>query len=212
MLAVMEQMTSNMIWYACYGSNMDLDRFLKYIKGGQLTVNGEIKNYKACPTDILPPENSEPYLIDRKFLFAKESKTWNKHGVGFISNKKNKKSKTFGKLYLISEAQFSHLFAQENGRETTKINFDKLSKLGILDYEYNFYNRIVQLDKNYKGFAILTFTNRDNPTTNKPHPEYARLIISGLKLTHKLTSKEAVDYLSKKGTGAKKKELIKVIQ
>lgn len=158
------------------------------------------------------PKNSEPYLIDRKFFFAKESKTWNKHGVGFISHKKNKKSKTFGNLHIISEVQFSHLFAQEIDREIAKIDFDKLSKLGILDYDYNFYNRIIQLDKNYKGFPILTFTNRDNLTTNKPHPEYARLISNALKLTHKLTSKEAVDYLSKKGTGAMKKELTKVIQ
>ncbi|MEQ8363973.1 MAG: hypothetical protein RH948_13970 [Cyclobacteriaceae bacterium] len=191
---------------------MDLNRFSKYIQGGQLTVNGKIKKYKACPTDISMPKKSEPYIIDRKFYFAKESKTWNRHGVGFISNKKNKKSKTFSKLYLISEVQFSHLFAQENGRETAKIDFDKLTKLGIIDYDYNFYNRIVQLDKNYKGFPILTFTNRVNLTTNKPHPEYVRLISSGLKLTHKLTSKEAVNYLSKKGSGAKKKELIKVIQ
>lgn len=207
----MQQTTSNLIWYACYGSNMDLDRFLKYIQGGQLTVNGEIKNYKACTTDTSLPKNSEPYLIDRKFFFAKESKTWNKSGVGFISNRKNKKSKTFGKLYLISKVQFSHLFAQENAKKTAKIDFDKLSKLGILDFDYNFYNRIVQLDKNYKGFPILTFTNKDNLTTNKPHLEYAQLISNGLKLTHKLTSKESVDYLSKKGTGAKKKDLIKVI-
>jgi hypothetical protein len=201
-----------MIWYACYGSNMDLERFLKYIQGGQLTVNGEIKDYKACLTDTSYPKISEPYLIDRKFYFAKESKTWNKYGVGFVSNRKNKKSKTFGKLYLISEVQFSHLFAQENGRETAKIDFDKLLKLGILDFDYTFYNRIVQLDKNHKGFPILTFTNRDNLKTNEPHPEYARLISSGLKLTHKLTNKETLDYLSKKGTGARKKKLINVIQ
>ncbi len=200
-----------MVWYACYGSNMDLDRFLKYIQGGQLTVNGEIKNYSPCPTDTSLPKNSESYLIDRKLFFAKESKTWDKHGVGFISNRKNKKSKTLSKLYLISEAQFSHLFAQENGREKAIIDFDKLSKLGILDFAYNFYNRIVELDKNYKGFPILTFTNKDNITTNKPHSEYAELILSGLKLTHKLTSKEALEYLSKKGTGAFKKDLIKMI-
>lgn len=201
-----------MIWYACYGSNMDLDRFLKYIQGGQLTVNGETKKYKACPTDTSKPKNSEPYSIDRKLFFAKESKTWDKHGVGFISNRKNKKSKTMGKLYLISEAQFSHLFAQENSRDTVAINFDKLSKQGILDFDFNFYNRIVQLDKNYKGFPILTFTNKNNLITNKPHSEYVQLISNSLKLTHKMTNKEVIDYLSKKGRGAKKKDLIKLIR
>jgi len=87
------KMTSNMIWYACYGSNMDLDRFLKYIQGEQLTVKGEIKNYKGCPGDKSLPQNSEPYLIGRRFFFAKESKTWNKYGVGFISNKEIRKVK-----------------------------------------------------------------------------------------------------------------------
>jgi hypothetical protein len=207
----MRQKTSNMIWYACYGSNMDVDRFLKYIKGGQLTVNGETKTYKACPTDTSTPQKSEPYSIDRKFFFAKESKTWNKHGVGFISNRKNKKSKTFGKLYLISEAQFSHLFTQENARKNVTIDFDKLSEQGILDFDYNFYNRIVQLDKDYKGFPILTFTNKENLKINKPHSEYTLLIANGLKLTHKLSSKEVINYLCKNGTGVKKKDLIKLI-
>jgi hypothetical protein len=164
MLAVMQHKTSTMIWYACYGSNMDLDRFLKYIQGGQLTVNGVKRDYTACPTDTSSPKHSEPYSIDRKFFFAKKSKTLNEHGVGFISNKKNNKSKTFGKLYLISEAQFSHLFAQENGRETAKINYEMLLKKGALDFDYNFYNRIILLDKNYKGHPILTiFFLRESP-------------------------------------------------
>lgn len=188
---------------------MDTDRFLKYIQGGQLTVNGETRDYKACPTDTLSPKKSEPYLIDRKFFFAKESKTWNKHGVGFISNKRNKKSKTFGKLYLLSQAQFSHLFAQENGRESAKINYEALLKNGVLDFDYNFYNRIILLDKSYNGHPILTFTNKDNLKVNEPHLEYAQLISNGLKLTHKLTDKEAIEYLTKKGTGAKKNKLTK---
>lgn len=190
---------------------MDLDRFLKYIQGGQLIVNDVPKAYKACPTDTSSPKRDEPYSIDRKFFFAKESKTWNKHGVGFISNKRNKKSKTLGRLYLISKAQFSHLFAQENGRDTAKIDYEKLLSTGVLDFDYNFYNRIILLDKDYNGSPILTFTNKSNPPTNKPHFEYAKLISNGLKLTHKLTNKESVDYLSKKGTGAKKKDLIKIV-
>jgi hypothetical protein len=205
----MLQKISNMIWYACYGSNMNFNRFLKYIKGGQLIVNGETKEYKACLTDKLPPRQSEPYLINRRFFFAKESKTWNKHGVGFISNKRNKKSKTLGKLYLISKAQFSHLFAQENGRGASKIDYENLLSNGILDFDYNFYNRIVILNKDYKGYPILTFTNKSTLPTNKPHFEYAQLIKNGLMLTHNLTSQEAIDYLSKKGTGAKKSDLKK---
>ncbi|OJY88663.1 MAG: hypothetical protein BGP13_17300 [Sphingobacteriales bacterium 40-81] len=196
-----------MVWYACYGSNMDFDRFLKYIKGGQLIVNGATKVYKACPTDTLPPRQSESYSINRRFFFAKESTTWNKQGVAFISNKKNKKSKTFGKLYLISKDQFSHLFAQENQRNVVEIDYAMLLRNDFLDFDYNFYNRIVILNKNYKGYPILTFTNKSTLPTNKPHFKYAQLIIYGLKQTHNLTSKEAISYLSKRGTGAKKIDL-----
>lgn len=164
------------------------------------------KDYKPCPTDTSLPRQPQPYSIDRKFYFAKESTTWNKHGVGFISNKRNKRSTTLGKLYLISKAQLSHLFAQENGRDTAKIDFEKLLNDGILDFDYNFYNRIILLDKDYNGFQILTFTNKSNLLTNKPLFEYAALISNGLRLTHKLTNKEAVNYLGKNGTGAKKKD------
>lgn len=198
-----------MIWYACYGSNMNLDRFLKYIQGGTLTVNGLDKIYKPCPGDVSVPSQSEPYFIDRKFFFAKESKTWNQNGVGFISTNKNKRSKTLGRIYLISEAQFSHLFGQENSRETSKIDFEKLLKNRMLDFDYNFYNRVLLLEKDYKGYPVLTFTNKGKLSTNSPHLEYARLISEGLKIVHQLTSKQSLDYLTK-GTGASKK-LLKAI-
>lgn len=207
----MKQSTSNMVWYACYGSNMDSGRFSKYIQGGQLIVNGVVKDYSPCPVDASPPQQSEPYSIDRRFFFAKKSKTWNQHGVGFISNKRNKRSKTFAKLYLISESQFSHLFAQENGRQTSHINYKQILNNGYLDFEYNFYNRILLMDENYAGFPILTFTNKSNLTTTKPMSEYVNLISNGLKLTHGLSNKEVFDYLGKNGSGVRKKDLKKML-
>ena len=196
-----------MIWYACYGSNMDYERFLKYIQGGQLIVNNKTKEYKACPTDVKPPEQSEPYSIDRRLFFAKESNTWNQHGVAFISNKRNKNSKTFAKLYLISEDQFSHLFAQENGRSNVRIDYKHLFENGYLDFDYNFYNRILVIEKNHKGFPVLTFTNKSKLLPNKPFVEYASLIINSLISTHNLTTKEAFDYIVRNDTGASRKDL-----
>lgn len=208
----MEQIKPAMIWYACYGSNMDPERFLKYIQGGKLVANGIERDYLPCPTDTSLPKQSEPHVIDRRFYFAKESKTWNKHGVGFISNNRNKKSKTYAKLYLISQAQFSHLFAQENGRTTSNVDYTQLFKNGYLDFDYNFYNRIILLNKKYKDYPILSFTNKANLPVNKPLFEYAQLIANGLKLTHKLTNKESLEYLSRKTTGANKKDLQKIIK
>jgi hypothetical protein len=109
-------------------------------------------------------------------------------------------------LYLITEAQFSHLFAQENGRETAKIDFEKLLKNKMQDFDYNFYNRILVLEKEYKGYPVLTFTNKEKLPLNPPHLEYARLIANGLKLTHKLSSKQSLEYLTRR-TGASRKAL-----
>ncbi len=201
-----------MIWYACYGSNMDLNRFLKYIRGGEMIVNGVTKKYDACPTDTEPPRQFEPYKIDRRFYFAKQSKTWNLHGVGFISTKRNIKSCTYAKLYLISKVQFSHLFAQENSKGRTNINFEHFKNKNVLDFNYNFYNRIIQLDINYKGFPILTFTNKEILQKNEPMNEYLSLICDGLKMTHNLNNNQILDYFKKRNTGAKRTNLKKLLK
>ncbi len=191
----------NMIWYACYGSNMDETRFLKYIQGGDLTVNGKTIPYTACPTDTNSPRESEPYLINRRFYFAKKSqKTWNGHGVGFISTKCNSRSLTYAKLYLISRDQFNHLYESENNGNTYLIDYDALQRDGILDFQRGFYNRIIQLKDNYKGYPILTFTNSQVPPKNRPNApmaEYVELISNGLRITHNLTDEDIARYIKK---------------
>jgi hypothetical protein len=208
-----------MIWYACYGSNMDLDRFLKYIQGGKLNVNGKVKTYEACQIDTGKPRAEEPYIIQRRFYFAKKSKTWSieqesgvliKHGVGFISTKSNKRSKTYGKLYLISKDQFTHLFALENGKENAKnvsINYEFLQTNKTLEFESGFYNQIVLLAENYKGYPILTFTNKEINPPNLPMKEYLELISKGLQKTHNLTEDEIVEYFKKCKVSSSKTKL-----
>lgn len=182
------------VWYACYGSNMDGDRFLKYIQGGKLVINGNIKEYSACLTDREEPKDSRPYIIlNRKFYFAKESKTWNRCGVGFIKNKEG--SKAFAKLYLISKPQFSHLFVIENARKKSEVDFDKILKDGFQNFNYNFYNQIILLDRNYGGYPIVTFTNKDKLEANEPFEDYLKLVKTGLKQTHKLSDIELFGYL-----------------
>lgn len=45
---------NDMVWYACYGSNMHLDRFKYYIEGGLYTVNN--RYYEGCSDKTLPVE------------------------------------------------------------------------------------------------------------------------------------------------------------
>lgn len=200
----------DLIWYACYGSNMDLDRFLKYIQGGELLVNGRIHRYAPCPSDTAAPRQTGPYLINRRLYFAKHSVTWNQQGVGFISTKKNLRSLTYSKLYLISEEQFTHLFAGENSVSEISIDYDRLKKTGSLDFDSEYYNRIIQLDKDYKGYPVFTFTNREILPPNKPMRDYVELIGTGIKETHNVSNEQLVDYFIKSKAGFSKKRLLEI--
>lgn len=201
-----------LVWYACYGSNMDLNRFMKYIKGGCLP--NRVDPYLPCPTDIKSPRKKEKYIINRRFYFAKGSKTWStkdangniikKHGVGFISNKLNIKNRTYARLYLISKDQFRHLFEQENARDTPcTINYAEIKKNKKQDFNYLrtgnewFYGRIIQLERYYKGYPILTFTAQKEFPKNKPMPAYVKLISAGIKKTHKVSNAEIAAYMRK---------------
>lgn len=204
--------TASMIWYACYGSNMNIERFMIYIRGGKLVINGHTKTYRLCENDISLPKVDEPYVIHRRFYFAKSSLTWDNCGVGFISNKLNFRSITYARLYLISRTQFDHLFASENDRRRTIINYSRLENESRLDFDYNFYNRIILIERNYKGYPILTFTNNEYLPINSPLPEYVKLISKGLKTSHGLSDENIANYLKKSNVGLSKKELLSLIK
>jgi hypothetical protein len=58
--------------------------------------------------------------------------------VGFIGNKKDKRIKTYAKIYLITRNQFNYLFANENGRDNVTIDYETLHKEGKLDLNHGF--------------------------------------------------------------------------
>ncbi len=181
-----------MIWYACYGSNMDETRFLRYIND--------------CPTDINPPREFELYSIYRRFYFAENSQRWN-GGVGFVSTKIDSRSLTYAKLYLISRDQFSYLFNAENGRRTSiMIDYNHFQNNKMLDIstdrngdpiQIRLYNRIIKLEESYKGYPILTFTNSRILPRVKPADEYVELINNGLRITHNLSDEDIARYIKK---------------
>lgn len=200
-----------MVWYACYGSNMGVNRFLKYLQGGELVINGKVRKYEPCPSDMTAPRQTEPYIINRRLYFAKQSVTWNQQGVGFISTKSNPGSRTYSKLYLISEDQFTHLFAAENSVQSIFIDYAGLKKAGSLDFDSEYYNRIIQLEKDYKGYPVLTFTNKKILPANKAMREYVELIGKGIKNIHDISNEQLAGYFVKSKAGFSKKSLLKIL-
>jgi hypothetical protein len=76
----MDNINNSYIWYASYGSNMNLERFLCYIEGGSL--KGMKKIYLGCKNKNKPIKNKF-FEITFPLYFSKYSHNWN-GGVAFI--------------------------------------------------------------------------------------------------------------------------------
>jgi hypothetical protein len=92
------------VWYACYGSNINKERFMRYIG--------------RC-WDNTPPKAEKPYIIKHPIYFAKESVKWDDKGVAFLDT--SKKGVCYGKIYLIKAEQLRSIQQQE-GRWYTGIS------------------------------------------------------------------------------------------
>ncbi|MCK5560387.1 MAG: hypothetical protein KAJ51_07320, partial [Thermoplasmata archaeon] len=101
----------NLVWYACYGSNLFKKRFLLYIEGGRADIVP--KTYIGC-TDKTPPHQDKSYIIHYELYFAKSSEIWEGKGVAFIKSQVDSTIKTLARLYLITKQQFGEVFLQEN--------------------------------------------------------------------------------------------------
>lgn len=58
------------VWYACYGSNINYDRFMKYINGDERYSTSE-----GCDDKSLPLEERQ-YIFEHPIYFAGESRIW----------------------------------------------------------------------------------------------------------------------------------------
>lgn len=186
------------IWYACYGSNLQEDRFLCYIGGG--TPKGSKRTYKGSTDKALPKAN-KTYLIPHELYFAKKSHTWSGGAPAFIKPNFEEKAQTFGKIYSISRGQFIDLVKQEvNFDGDLQIDLEKVIKQGYLDVATDvWYDRILFLGYD-EEMPIFSFTNAEflKDEINTPHLLYLEKIILGLRETYQFTSEEIKKYLETK--------------
>lgn len=182
------------VWYAAYGSNINEDRFLCYIKGGK--PKGGNKRNPGCSNKSLPLK-SKKIVINHQLYFAKKSNTWDNGGVAFIKTKPSKQHKTLGKMYLITREQFEEIVTQENNNKAYKINFKKLLSRGsqVINKEA-WYGNILHLGY-HKNAPIFTFTNKEGFTKliNTPSEGYLGTIVNGIYAQHKLSKTKIANYI-----------------
>ncbi|WP_037318808.1 hypothetical protein [Salegentibacter sp. Hel_I_6] len=183
------------VWYACYGSNLLKERFSCYIGGGR-PANAK-RVYPGCTNKTLP-EKSKGITINGELYFAKKSKTWSGGGAGFIRSNFDEKTKTLGRMYLITEQQFVDLVKQEIKFDGDfDIDLPRVIKNRSLDMKNNsWYGKIIYLGE-YGNCPIFTFTNEAylKDEINPPHEFYLKIIIEGLKETYKMSDTEIETYL-----------------
>ena len=149
---------SNLVWYACYGSNILYARFLCYIQGGTFYANA--KEYRGC-TDKTPPRSTKAIIIPYEMYFGNESGSWlvngKKAGVAFLDLEK--RATTLGRMYLVTEEQFHEIWEQEGKKENW---YDKIIDLGECD-----------------NYPIKTFTSSKRRIPNAPSDKYLEVICKG---------------------------------
>ena len=96
------------VWYICYGSNLLLERFELYIKGGESRFNKN--HYSGCKNTAMP-EKCIPVEIPYNMYFAKQSGSWGNKSVAFLDY--TRPGHSFCRAYLVTEEQLDDIKIQE---------------------------------------------------------------------------------------------------
>ncbi len=192
----MKNTDSNLVWYASYGSNICMDRFLCYIQGG--IPQGSSKLHHGC-TDKSLPEKTKNIVINRQLYFAKEYSSWGRGGVAFIKNEVTDEVITLGRMYLITYNQFIEVVKQENDYtgELVMVFRDAIDKGNAVFLNNAWYGNLVYLGEE-QGLPIFTFTNQDdlNDEINPPAKEYLDTLKRGVKESYEISDSEIQDYFN----------------
>ncbi len=98
------------VWYAAYGSNLSMDRFMEYIN--------------RC-TDHTAPAENRPWKFKHSIFFAGSSTRWGKKGTAYLNDKEE--GFALGRIYKINMDQFNEIQRMEGP------SYSKRLFLGMLD-------------------------------------------------------------------------------
>jgi hypothetical protein len=197
-----KQSPPKLVWYASYGSNLKLKRFMCYIKGG--IPEGSTKRCAGCHQDQTDPIDARPISLDFELYFAGRSEAWENGGVAFI-REKPKLGLTLGRMYLITDEQFNDIVMQENSRTPDGSRFvptfeELVSQRELSTQDNGWYGRILNIGSE-GGYPILTITTARTdirPNPNAPSATYVKIMASGLTETYpRMSSSEIVQYVSR---------------
>lgn len=181
--------SSELIWYAAYGSNLDPARFDVYLYGGR--PDGGRRDYPGT-RDAAAAMQTRPTALPGDVVFGWESPTWG-GGVAFFDAEAP--GVVPATAYLLTRRQFSDVVDQEMWRTPgSDHDFAEALSAGrsaLGPGRYETVHRVGDLD----GHPVLTFTADVLPPLNAPSSAYLGTMVRGLRGVHGLTDDEIVDLL-----------------
>lgn len=105
------------VWYACYGSNVNRERFMRYIN--------------SC-SDTTPPVADRPFHFKHDIYFAKTARGWDNGGKAFLDD--TCAGFAYGRIYKITREQYEEVKAQEGPEYTKKLELGTVAGIPVYSF------------------------------------------------------------------------------
>jgi hypothetical protein len=199
----------DMLWYAVYGSKVNREHFLEYIRGGTSKFTGQM--LPGC-RNKQDPIRDYALGINHELYFARNSVPWG--GAMAFVLPQDSRTKTLGRAYLITAEQFVDIACMQNGRKPGDPDF-------VLDYTYSegakesyfsaadpskpgtqarqWYGRILKIGER-ESWPVFTVTAEWSGygEPNAPGRSYLNTIVKGIQQLGRISGQAMVEYFSNK--------------
>ena len=117
MLGEISSVEREYVWYACYGSNLNMERFMRYIN--------------KC-TDTSSAVEDRPFQIPHNIYFAKAAKCWDNGGKAFLDDTSD--GFAYGRIYKITRSQYEQIRGYEGPDYTKQIELGMTDGLPVYTF------------------------------------------------------------------------------
>jgi hypothetical protein len=183
------------VWYAAYGSNLDVARFRLYLEGGAPRPGA--RAHERCPSGVAIIDVDQ-YTTNHPLYFAGHSAQWGGGGVAFVGLAPQDGERTLCRAYRLRLAQFEHVVSEENGGRQVALPNNVLLADTVEVRDTGWYRIVVRLGS-HRRIPVLTVTGVSDEigVRNRPVPEYLHHIRVGLHQTYPdLTEPDVDAYLA----------------
>lgn len=111
------ELENGYVWYACYGSNINRERFMLYID--------------AC-ADTTPPAEDRPFRFEHSIYFAKATARWDNGGKAFLDD--TCPGSAYGRIYKITARQFEEVKSREGVDYTKGLYLGQVDGLPVYSF------------------------------------------------------------------------------